>query len=201
MLIDYAAGRATSGEQSIDRDGLLAARGTVDDGLLTALMSHPFLTVRPPKTTGREQFGAQFARQVWAQAKARRLCDVDIVATLTAFTASAIADAYHRFLPHMPEEVILGGGGARNPTLVAMLRERLAPARAMTHDALGLSSEAKEAVAFAVLAYETIHGRPGNLPVCTGATARAVLGKITQGANFRQLISGLGAPSRQEDEH
>jgi anhydro-N-acetylmuramic acid kinase len=93
----------------------------------------------------------------------------------------------------MPDTVILGGGGANNPTLVAMLRQRLAPARVTTHEELGLSSDAKEAIAFAVLAFETIHGRPGNLPACTGAGTRAVLGKITPGTNYSR-IERLNAP-------
>lgn len=85
----------------------------------------------------------------------------------------------------MPDEVILGGGGADNPTLVAMLHQRLVPAHVTTHEAVGLPTKAKEAIAFAVLAYETIHGRPGNLPSCTGARTRRVLGKITPGSNSR----------------
>ena len=87
----------------------------------------------------------------------------------------------------MPDEVILGGGGASNRTLVAMLRQRLAAVHVTTHEALGLSSNAKEAIAFAVLAYETIHGRPGNLPACTGAGTQTVLGKITPGANYQRI--------------
>jgi anhydro-N-acetylmuramic acid kinase len=193
MLIDDAASRVTAGALAFDRDGLLAARGCVDEGLLAELMAHPYLAQPPPKTTGREQFGTAFGAGVWAQAAARGLGGEDVVATLTAFTAASIADAYRRFLPRMPDEVILGGGGASNPTLLAMLGNYLAPAAITTHEAAGLSSDAKEAVAFAVLAYETIHGRPGNLPRCTGAARRVVLGKITPGSNFRQLtLEGSG---------
>ncbi|MDH7486437.1 MAG: anhydro-N-acetylmuramic acid kinase [Anaerolineae bacterium] len=188
MLIDYAAGRATDGAWRCDRDGALAARGQVDERLLAELMAHPYLQLPPPKTTGREQFGVQFGAEVWERAQALGLRDEDIVATLTAFTAVSIADAYRRFLPRMPDEVILGGGGARNPTLRAMLEERLAPARLLTHEDLGFSSQAKEAMAFAVLAYEAIHGRPGNLPPCTGAARRVVLGKIVPGENYVELM-------------
>jgi len=187
MLIDYAASRATAGAQTFDRDGALAARGQVDETLLAELMAHPYLAQPPPKTTGREQFGATLGAEVWARAGARGLRGEDVVATLTAFTAASIAGAYRRFLPQIPGEVILGGGGVNNPTLVAMLRQRLAPAGVTTHEALGLSSDAKEAVAFAVLAYETIHGRPGNLPACTGAGVRMILGKITPGANYAHI--------------
>lgn len=191
MLIDDAASRATAGALTFDRDGLLAARGRVEEVLLAELLAHPYLAHLPPKTTGREQFGAAFGGEVWARAMARGLSGEDVVATLTAFTAASIADAYRRFLPQMPDEVILGGGGTSNPALVAMLREHLSPAMVTTHEAVGLSSDAKEAVAFALLAYETIHGRPGNLPRCTGAARRAVLGKITPGANYRQLMTGV----------
>jgi anhydro-N-acetylmuramic acid kinase len=185
MLIDYAAGQVTAGARAFDRDGLLAARGQVDERLLAELMAHPYLAQPPPKTTGREQFGVTFGAEVWARARAQGLSGQDLVATLTAFTATSIADAYRRFLPQMPGEAILGGGGADNPALVAMLRQRLAPTRVTAHEAVGLSTKAKEAVAFAVLAYETIHGRPGNLPSCTGARTQKVLGKITPGANYR----------------
>ena len=188
MLIDDAAGRATAGAQAYDRDGALAAQGQVDQGLLAELLTHPYLGLPPPKTTGREQFGASFASEVWARATARGLGGEDVVATLAALTAASIADAYRRFLPNVPDEVILGGGGASNPVLVAMLRQRLAPARVIAHEAVGISSDAKEAVAFAVLAYEAIHGRPGNLPTCTGADSPAGLGKITPGANYAQLL-------------
>jgi anhydro-N-acetylmuramic acid kinase len=185
MLIDYAASQAVSGRQTFDQDGLLAARGRVDQRLLARLMAHPYLAQSPPKTTGREQFGVTLGAEIWVRALAQGLRGEDIVATLTAFTAASIADAYRRFLPHMPDEAILGGGGANNPTLVAMLRQRLAPTRVTTHEAVGLSTKAKEAISFAVLAYETLHGRPGNLPSCTGAVARRVLGKITPGANYQ----------------
>jgi anhydro-N-acetylmuramic acid kinase len=188
MLIDDAARRATGGRLTFDRDGELALRGQVDRALLDELLAHPYLAQPPPKTTGRELFGVSFGEQVWTRGKDRTLGDEDLVATLTAFTAASIADAYRRFLPRQPDEVILGGGGASNPALVGMLSQHLAPARVTTHEALGMSSDAKEAIAFAVLAYEAIHGRPGNLPGCTGARARAVLGKITAGENYGRLM-------------
>ncbi len=121
----------------------------------------------------------QFGARVWEQAQARGLADADVVATLTAFTARSIAQAYRDFLPRWPDEVIVSGGGARNPTLMAMLRTQLAPARVLLSDDVGLPVEAKEAIAFAVLAYETWHGRPGNLPAATGARRPVVLGHIT----------------------
>jgi anhydro-N-acetylmuramic acid kinase len=152
-------------------------------------MAHAYLHRAPPKTTGREEFGARYGALVWSQASQRGLRPQDVVATLTAFTAATIADAYRRYLPLMPDQVVLGGGGARNPTLVAMLRRLLGAIPVVTHEALGFSSDAKEAIAFAVLAYETIHGRPGSLPSCTGARARQILGKITPGSNYGSLLA------------
>ena len=159
----------------------LAAQGRVDEALLAELLAEPYLHLPPPKTTGRELFGAQFGAAFGSGPTAAGLAPADIVATLTAFTARSIGQAYRDFLPGLPDEVIVSGGGARNPTLMAMLREALAPARVLTSAEFGLPVEAKEAVAFAVLAYETWHGRPGNLPAATGARHPVVLGSITPG--------------------
>ena len=189
MLIDDAARRATNGAWSYDRDGALAARGKTDATLLAELMLHPFLHQSPPKTTGREVFGAPFGEEVWARGKARGLRDEDIVATVTTFTAHSIVQAYRDFLPQMPDEVIVSGGGAQNPTLIAMLRELVAPARVIASDEIGLPSEAKEAIAFAILAYETAHNRPGNLAAATGARRAVVLGDMTP-SNQLSVISG-----------
>ena len=202
MLMDYATHRATDGTLTFDRDGALAAQGRVNEILLAELMQEPYLRQTPPKTTGRELFGVQSGARVWEQAKARGLSDPDIVATLTAFTAHSIAQAYRDFLPRIPDEVIVSGGGARNLTLMGMLRDQLAPAHILTTDNVGLSSEAKEAVAFAVLAYETWHGRPGNLPAATGASHPVVLGNLTpsniefQVSNFKSQIANQ--PSHTE---
>ncbi|OQA40054.1 MAG: Anhydro-N-acetylmuramic acid kinase [Chloroflexi bacterium ADurb.Bin325] len=188
MLIDDAAQRATGGALDYDRDGALAAAGRVDEELLAELLAHPYYLRPPPKTTGRELFGRQYGAEVWARARARGLSGEDSAATLTELTARSIAAAYRDFLPAWPDEVIVSGGGARNPVLMARLATALARAaaarpapRVMTSDELGLPVEAKEAVAFAVLAYETWHSRPGNLPAATGAQRPVILGSITPG--------------------
>lgn len=181
MLIDDMTFRATNGEWSYDKDGLHAQRGKVDEALLAELMEHPYLKMSPPKTTGREVFGQAFGDTVWQHSQARGLGAADLVATVTAFTAHSIAQAYRDFLPRFPDEVILSGGGAQNQALGAMLREQLAPARILLSDHVGIPSQAKEAIAFAVLAYESYHGRPGNLPAATGASTHVVLGNITPG--------------------
>jgi N-acetylmuramic acid 6-phosphate etherase len=179
MLIDDAVQRATAGAQTFDRNGERAARGRINRVVLEDLLAGPYFHLPPPKTTGREMFGAAFGERAWAHATSLGLSHDDMVATLTAFTAQSVALAYHAFLPAFPDEVIVSGGGAHNLTLMRLLREQLAPARVMTLDELGLPSQAKEAVAFAVLAYETWHGRPGNLPAATGARRPVILGALT----------------------
>jgi len=181
MLMDYAAQRTTNGAWMFDRDGALAVQGRVNDELLAELMREPYLAEKPPKTTGRELFGAQFGAPVWERAKKIGMSDHDIVATFTAFTAHKIAQAYRDFLPTRVDEVIVSGGGALNRTLMNMLRDLLAPARVLAIDEIGVQSEAKEALAFAMLAYETWFHRAGNLPAATGATHPVVLGSITPG--------------------
>jgi len=179
MLIDEAARLATKGEWNYDHDGELAAQGRVDEDLLAEWLAEPYYKQRPPRTTGRELFGTQRAAEYWSQSLQRGLNPNDIVATFTALTAYSIEHAYRTFLPTFPDEVILSGGGARNSTLMKILVARLAPARVTTSDEYGLGIEAKEAVAFAVLAYESWHKRPGNIPAATGASHAVVLGSIT----------------------
>ncbi len=179
VLIDLAVARVTAGQQTYDRDGQLAARGRVDDDLLAWLLAHPYYQKPPPKSTGREVFGPAYLDEIWREAQARGLRGEDVIATLTALTAHSIARAYRAFLPRYPDEVIVSGGGAHNPVLMAHLIRLLAPARVRTSDALGLPIDAKEAIAFAILAHETWHGRPGNLPAATGARRAVVLGDIT----------------------
>ena len=189
MLIDDAARRATEGDWAYDCDGALAAKGTVDAELLAALLDDAYLQQALPKTTGRERYGAQFGGRIWTQARERGLVPEDIVATLSAFTAASIERAYRDFLPRFPDEVIVSGGGARNSTLMAMLRQRLAPAAVIPSDEIGMAVEAKEALAFAVLAYETWHRRPGNLPAATGARRPVILGSITPAGTRASLLT------------
>ncbi len=178
MIVDRVMALATDGRRRYDRGGATAARGAVNGPLLAELMRHYYLRRKPPKSTGREAFGEEFADAIWARSRADGLPAEDIVATVTAFTADSIADAYRRHLPAVPEEVILCGGGALNRTLVAMLAERIAPAAVTTTAAFGIPIDAKEAVSFAILAAETIRGVAGNVPTATGAGKPVVLGKI-----------------------
>lgn len=181
VLIDLTTALATDGRQQYDADGALAAQGMVDQALLEWLLAEPYLAKWPPKTTGRELFTADLAGQIWQRGLAAGLGGSDIAATVTMFTAQSIAQAYRDFLPLPPIEVVVSGGGGLNHTLLKWLTEAVAPARVLLSDELGLSSEAKEAVAFAILAYESWHGRPGNLPAATGARRPVVLGDLTGG--------------------
>lgn len=154
-----------------DKDGAVAASGQVDQGLLAELMAHPYLAERPPKTTGRELFGVQFARHLIGRA-----APADLVATATAFTAGSIADSYRRFLGPV-DEVFVGGGGARNPILMRMLAEALPGVRVTDHEAVGIDSDAKEAIAFALLANDAILGLTTNISGATGGRP-TILGKV-----------------------
>lgn len=185
-LIDIAVYRLTNGELRYDPDGSIARQGSVDEAWLEHLMKHPYYQRQPPKTTGREIFGTQAALKLVEDGQRRGLSMTQIIATLTALTAWSIADAYQRFAPEPPKEVILGGGGKNNQTLVAMLRSFI-DADIITHEDIGIDSKYKEALVFAVLAHETWHGRASTLASQTGAHHASVLGQITPGANMAVL--------------
>ena len=187
MLIDALAATVTNGRLEYDADGLIAAAGTPAPALLDDAMEDPYFARTPPKSTGREEFGLPYAREFHAKGRSLGLSDADLLATATALTARSIADAYRRFvLPTTPlDGVLLCGGGARNPTLRRMLAAELAPVPVGTVEERGIPIDAKEALAFAVLAYETAHGRPGTLPATTGTSRPAVLGSIAPGRGFR----------------
>jgi anhydro-N-acetylmuramic acid kinase len=176
MPLDAVARAASDGNEAFDRDGRRAARGRIDRALLAELHRHPFLAQRPPKSTGREVFGKPFVYPLLARFEDR---EDDLLATLTRFSAEAIARSYRELLPAMPDEIYVSGGGALNATLMAHLRELFAPIPVDSLAALGVDPEAKEAIAFAVLANETLFGHAGNVPSVTGAAGPRVLGKIS----------------------
>jgi len=181
MVIDGVMRLITKGKRSYDRGGEVAGRGGVDESLLREMLRHPFFRRRPPKSTGREQFGQQYCEWLYDKAHRKGLMPEDIVATATAFTASTITSAYRRFLPTMPDEMILCGGGAHNATLVRTLQSELEGVRIRATNEFGIDVDAKEAVSFAILAYATIKGVPNNIPRVTGASEPVVLGKIVPG--------------------
>ncbi|PXX69397.1 anhydro-N-acetylmuramic acid kinase [Nocardia tenerifensis] len=190
-LIDAAVESATGGAEHFDRDGERAARGTVDERLLKTLLTEGYYRASPPKTTGKELFNRAYLERVLPDYP---LSTDDIVATMTALTSHTVADA---LAPFEPDEVIVSGGGTRNPALLGMLGERLGKATLCTSDELGLPSSAKEAAAFAVLGFLTVHGLAGSHAECTGATRATVLGSITPGAARLTLPEAPDAPPRR----
>jgi len=168
-------------DKSYDRNGAVAARGKVMEPVLREILRRPFFRKSPPKTAGREEFGREFAAEFLRSCK--RASKEDVMTTATALTAYSIIDAIRRFALSRGEfrDYIVSGGGTQNRTLMRMLSENVGPLglTLRTTDDLGIPSQAKEAVAFAVLAYETWHHRPANIPSATGAKRAAVLGKIS----------------------
>ncbi|GAB6613499.1 MULTISPECIES: anhydro-N-acetylmuramic acid kinase AnmK [Bacillus] len=164
-----------------DQNGKIAKQGVVVEEILTYCMSHPFLKMNPPKSTGREQFGEEFVSELLKRFE--KHSKENILTTVTMFTASSIVYHYKEFiLPYYEiDEVILGGGGSYNDTLVEMIRHGLKEEKCtlFLQEDIGYSSEAKEAIAFAILANETYHRNPSNVPSATGATQSVVLGNIT----------------------
>jgi anhydro-N-acetylmuramic acid kinase len=170
-----------------DRDGKVAASGRVLDAVVRKLVRAPFFRQKPPRTAGREEFGREYAGRFLQIC--RGASKPDVVATATALTARSIADSVRRFvLPKFAgrrnradHQMIVSGGGSKNPTLMGMLRDEITPMGISVHfsDEFGLPAEAKEAVAFALLAHETWHRRPSNVPSATGAKRAAILGKIS----------------------
>ena len=189
MVMDELTARFSGGRLRYDKDGRLAASGRVDDPLLQKLLSHPFF-VRPlPKTTGREDFGPAYVDWLLGQPEARALGKEDLMATAAALTVETIARSYEEHIfpdaaRRGPVEVVIGGGGGYNSTLMAMLRRRLAPRPVRLHEDFGLSGDAKEAVAFALLTWAAVHGRPNNVTRVTGAGHPVVMGKIIPGPSF-----------------
>jgi anhydro-N-acetylmuramic acid kinase len=178
MLIDAAIAHYSNGSQTFDRNGEWAARGTWSPELGEELLREPYFPQAPPKSTGRELFGEEYAGRILERAANLRLTPEDTVATLTELTARTIADAVARWLPSV-DRVIAGGGGVQNCTLIANLTKQFAPMALSTHEEFGIPSDAKEAMAFALLGYETLHGRPSNVSSATGAGRPVILGSIT----------------------
>jgi anhydro-N-acetylmuramic acid kinase len=187
-LIDGAVLLLSEGRHTYDRDGALAGSGRIDEEWLAQLLAHPYYARKPPKTTGRELFGSDMATALVAEGRAHGLDSASIVATITALTATSIAEAYRRFAPAPVTEIIIGGGGSHNRALLAMLESQLPSTTVLSHEDVGLDSDNKEALVFAVLAHETWHARPGNHPALTGARQTVVLGQITPGENYVDLI-------------
>lgn len=178
MVMDQIVERMTGGRLRYDENGALAAAGACSEPLLAWMLQDPYLQKKPPKTTGREAYGTAYVDQLLAQGRALGLNDRDILATACRFSAVCVREAILRHCPVRPDRLVVGGGGSRNPTLLAMLREALSIPVQVNED-LGLDSDAKEAVAFAILANECVHQHFNNMPSVTGAKHPVVMGKIS----------------------
>lgn len=193
-LLDAATRHVTNGRLAFDADGALAARGQVLPDLLARLLDEPFYARPAPKSTGKELFHLDY---LLARLGPTPVTPEDLLATLVALTARTVADAVR----HTATEVVASGGGTHNPVLMATLRAELPGVTVRTSDELGVPSQAKEALAFAVLGWHTWYGLPGVLPGATGARRPSVLGSVTPGADGRfppGRAAAVGQPRRLE---
>lgn len=183
MIIDAVMTAITNGVQTYDAGGALGGQGTVNEELLALLRQEPYYSLPLPKTTGRELFGVQYTAKILDWQKEHRIPEADLIATVTDLTAWSIVDAYERYvLPrHQASEFIAGGGGSYNKTLLGFLAKRFAPhgVAVRTQEDLGWNSDAKEAVAFAIMADRCVHERSNTLPSVTGAKEPSVMGKLS----------------------
>ena len=182
MVMDWLAQELFG--KPFDRNGSLAAQGSVLEPVLRAALRNPYFQLKPPRTAGREQFGREYAARFLANCRRHGSTPADALATATALTAETIAQSYKRFVRAKMKggaDYIVSGGGARNGTLMAMLAQRLEPlgCELAASEEFGLPAEAKEAAAFALLAWQTWHHRAGNVPAATGATRPMILGQVT----------------------
>jgi anhydro-N-acetylmuramic acid kinase len=171
--------RAVRPDLPYDVDGKLALAGTPDTRIVAELLAHPYFSAPPPKSTGRELFNSDYVQKLIATARAAGATDADIIATAVELTAQSVGDAYRRFIPEPVQEVLVSGGGARNPALFAAIGRAAAPVVVRHFADEFFDGEAKEAVAFALLGYLHVNNRPGNVPTATGARGLRVLGKRT----------------------
>jgi anhydro-N-acetylmuramic acid kinase len=180
ILIDALITHFTRGRQTYDRDARFARKGQCIAPLLDYLLSDPYLELKPPKSTGREYYGQTLVQRLLAKARRYHARPEDLVRTVSVFTALSVVDALNRFVfPRFDvAQLIVSGGGARNPLIMAQLTAALSPIEVLRSSHLGVPEDGKEAYAFALLAFETWRGRPSNLPSATGAKKPAILGKL-----------------------
>jgi anhydro-N-acetylmuramic acid kinase len=179
-LLDLAVDKFSAGELTYDCEGAWAAQGTPCSTLVEEWLQHPYFDQSPPKSTGRELFGPAFLQACLQQSQALKLSAADSLATLTEFTARSIAHSYQRFLPRLPDEVLVCGGGSYNRYLLDRLRLHLKDVVIGTTAEQGVPVDLKEALAFAVLGYWRYHNFPGNLPSVTGAARAVLLGELAR---------------------
>jgi anhydro-N-acetylmuramic acid kinase len=190
MLIDGLVERLTGGKEKMDRNGKYAAKGKIHLPFLSELMAHSFIKKRPPKSTGRETFGLSMIDSIRKQGLLYQLSIEDLMATVTAFTSASIYNNCEKFIfsKYKVDEIVVGGGGVRNKTLLALLKRAFYPIPVLQFEELGINSKAVEAMAFALFAHDTFFGITNNLPSVTGAKSPVVMGKICPGKNYRKLF-------------
>ncbi|MCG1027254.1 anhydro-N-acetylmuramic acid kinase [Virgibacillus halodenitrificans] len=180
MVIDEIVYRMTDGKEKYDKDGLYAYQGKINKQLLEELNSHKYLSVDPPKTTGREQFGKHFLDEILVEYN--DVQPIDLITTVSEWTAMTITDSYKNFLLNKGKdinEIIIGGGGSYNPYLVERIAYHLPEAKVKLHEEHGISSNLKEALGFAMLGYQCLRGEYNQIPSATGAQAPVIMGKIS----------------------
>ncbi len=181
LLLDEMV-RLAFQNRELDEGGELAMQGEVNEKSVEMILEHDFFKLKPPKSTGREMFDSRYCSRIYHEFQTENLTGYDILATLCASIATSIGNAYRDFLPkdERLKTVILGGGGVHNQRLTLELKTRLPKLNVRTHSDFGIPDDAKEAIAFALIGYETLHNRPSNVPAATGARRLAVLGKVTR---------------------
>ncbi len=189
-LIDGAVQLLSEGRERFDRNGERAKRGRSDEALLASLLDDDYLNRPPPKSTGRERYGLAEAEALVERWRREGREEDDLIATLTAFTAEAVARACRDHLPggESLERLLVGGGGARNPALMHALQERMPGVVVADFDSVGVDAGAAEAMAFSLMGRNAVLGIPNHLPRCTGARHATVLGEIAQGRQGRRLV-------------
>ncbi len=190
MIIDSLVKKLSDGLLDYDQDGKWAAKGQVNSDILDQLLKNSYFDLKPPKSTGRELFGQQYSDIIYQSAKNKGILPEDLLATVTYFVAKTIFDSYNNFLPQLPEEIVVSGGGARNLTLMNNLKKLFISSKIKisTLEDYQINSDAKEAVAFALLAYCTVFGLTNNLPKATGAKEDVVMGKISPAKNYNRIL-------------
>ena len=180
MLIDALVTHFTRGRQRYDKGAAIAQTGCSIPALLEALMRDPYLKLAPPKSTGREYYGKAYTQRMLALGRKHRAMPADLIRAATVFTALSVVDALNRFVLRKTKirQLIVSGGGSQNPLILGQIAALLPQVEILPSSKLGVPEDAKEAFAFALLAYETWHGRPANIPSATGARGPAVVGKI-----------------------
>ncbi|MCX7796304.1 MAG: anhydro-N-acetylmuramic acid kinase [bacterium] len=181
MVIDEIVRKISNGRLNFDKNGDIARKGIISNKLLEEFLSHPYFSLSPPKSTGREVFGRPFAMNLYERGKSLGLSDEDILATTTSLTAVTIANSISQF---RIEELIIGGGGSYNSYLIERIKGLLPNVRIRTHEDFGIPNQAKEALAFAILANEVVFNSPNNVPNATGAKKRVILGKVIPGGRL-----------------